>query len=71
MKGLNKKYGIVAIIVGIIIVGVFIFTYGSTNFVIQNQQPNTPNTTATPPANTTGKHFFVGVDEKITIKTTP
>jgi hypothetical protein len=71
---LNKKYGIAAIISGVIIVGVLIFTYGSnsTNSVIQNQQSNASNSIIVhPSANTTGRHFFVGVNETVTIKTTP
>ena len=71
---MNKKYGIAAIIAGVIIVGVLIFTYGSnsTNSVIQNQQSSVSNSIIVHPStNTTGRHFFAGVNETVTIKTTP
>ena len=72
---MNKKYGIAAIIAGVIIVGVLVFVYGSntnTNSAIQNQQPSASNsTTINPSASTTGRHFFAGVNEKVTITTNP
>jgi len=72
---LNKKYGIAAIIAGVIIIGVLVFTYGSnasTNSAIQNQQPSVSNSITVPPsANTTGRHFFAGVNETVTVTTNP
>ena len=72
---MNKKYGIAAIISGVIIVGVLIFTYGSnasTNSVIQNQQSNASNSIIVhPSANTTGRHFFAGVNETVIVTTNP
>jgi hypothetical protein len=72
---LNKKYGIAAIIAGVIIVVVLVFTYGSnasTNPAIQNQQPSVSNsTTINPSASTTGRHFFASANESITITTNP
>ena len=72
---MNKKYGIAVIIVGVIIVGVLVFTYGSntnTNSVIQNKQSNASNSiTISPSTNTTGRHFFAGVNENVKITTNP
>ena len=58
-----------------IIVGVLIFVYdnnANTNSAIKNQQPSTSNPiAANTSTNTTGKHFFVGVNENVKITTNP
>ncbi|HWY35772.1 MAG TPA: hypothetical protein VNX68_14095 [Nitrosopumilaceae archaeon] len=71
---MNKKYGVAAIISGVIIVVVLVFTYGNNTNTnsIQNQQPSASNsTTINPSSNTTGRHFFAGVDENVKITTNP
>lgn len=72
---MNKKYGLAAIISGVIIMGILVFMYGNntnTNPAIQNQQPSASNsTTINPSSNTTGRHFFAGVDENVKITTNP
>jgi len=55
--------------------GILVFMYGNntnTNPAIQNQQPSASNsTTINPSSNTTGRHFFAGVDENVKITTNP
>jgi hypothetical protein len=81
---LNKKLGTSAIIACVVIVGVLAFTYNNTNQTTlgKSQQSNTtssaaitpqPNITnsitASPP--TTGKHFFAGINENVTVTSNP
>jgi len=74
LKDLKKKYSVAAVIGGAIIIGILVFSYNNTNQtnpIVTNQQPNSTNpiVTVTPPT-TTGRHFSVGVNETMTVKTT-
>jgi hypothetical protein len=83
---LNKKLGISAIIACIIIAGVLAFTYNitsqtsssgksqqsnTTSSVATTQQPSATNSITASPPTTTGKHFFAGINETVTIKSNP
>ena len=65
-----------AIIACAVIAGVLIFAYnntvGTTNFAGKSQQLNASNSVpVNPPTSTTGRHFFAGVNETLTIKLKP
>jgi hypothetical protein len=73
---LNRKYGIVAIIACAVIAGVLIFAYnntvGTTNSAGKSQQLNASNPVpVNPSTSTTGRHFFAGVNETLTLKLHP